>query len=84
MRKKAVLILGFVGVFSLSFVLMMELQGSEMDIQTEQSTIHYAQYEKELITTISVEEQNKVENGLDKQGFISQENGTGFYFSKVK
>ncbi|MCM3574038.1 hypothetical protein M3172_12640 [Mesobacillus subterraneus] len=37
-----------------------------------------------LTTTISVEEQNMVEKSSAKQGFVPQENGTGFFFSKVK
>lgn len=36
------------------------------------------------ITTISVEEQNMVENSTAQQGFVPQENGTGFYFVKNK
>lgn len=39
---------------------------------------------KSPITNISIEEQNMVEKSSAKQGFVSQENGTGFFFSKGK
>lgn len=84
MKKKAVLSLGFVWVFALSFVFMKASQFSEVVTQIGLATVQDAQYEKEIITTISVEEQNMVENGPYQQGFVSQENGTGFYFLKVK
>ncbi|WHX98034.1 hypothetical protein [Neobacillus sp. DY30] len=38
---------------------------------------------KSLTTNISVEKQNMVEKSSAKQGFVPQENGTGFYFTKV-
>ncbi|MEH7514222.1 hypothetical protein V7146_16030 [Gottfriedia acidiceleris] len=38
----------------------------------------------DIITNLAVEEQNKVENSPAQQGFIPQENGTGFYFVKEK
>ncbi|MCM3572317.1 hypothetical protein M3172_03885 [Mesobacillus subterraneus] len=34
------------------------------------------------ITNISIEEQNMVEKSSAKQGFLPQENGTGFFFLK--
>lgn len=39
---------------------------------------------KNVTTTILVEEQNVVENSLAQQGFVPQENGTGFFFTKIK
>lgn len=39
---------------------------------------------KDLYTFISAEEQNMVENSSAQQGFVPQENGTGFYFVRVK
>ncbi|MDN3015711.1 hypothetical protein PH210_05745 [Paenibacillus sp. BSR1-1] len=39
---------------------------------------------KNVTTIISVEEQNMVENSSAQQGFVPQENGTGFFFTKVK
>ncbi|MGG0175189.1 hypothetical protein [Gottfriedia acidiceleris] len=35
-------------------------------------------------TFISAEEQNMLENSSAQQGFVPQENGTGFYFVRVK
>lgn len=49
--------MGFVGVFALSFVFMKGSQVSEVVAQTEQSTVQDVQYEKEITTTVSVEEQ---------------------------
>jgi hypothetical protein len=40
--------------------------------------------EKNVTTNISVEEQNMVESSSAQQGFVPQENGTGFFFTKVK
>ena len=39
---------------------------------------------KDVTTVITVEEQNMVENSPAQQGFVPQENGTGFYFVKEK
>jgi hypothetical protein len=39
---------------------------------------------KDVTTTISVEEQNMVENSTARKGFVPQENGTGFFFTRVK
>lgn len=36
----------------------------------------------DLTTVITAEEQNMVENSSDLEGFVSQEEGTGFYFKK--
>ncbi|MFB7141305.1 hypothetical protein ACFCYN_16770 [Gottfriedia sp. NPDC056225] len=36
----------------------------------------------DVVTTVSVEEQNMVENSSSQQGFVRQENGIGFYFVK--
>ncbi|MGG0176390.1 hypothetical protein [Gottfriedia acidiceleris] len=38
----------------------------------------------DFFTTVTVEEQNRVENISAQQGFVPQENGTGFYFVKEK
>lgn len=35
-------------------------------------------------TKISAEEQNRIENSSAKEGFVPQENGTGFYSTKWK
>ncbi|MEC1523907.1 hypothetical protein P9D43_18055 [Neobacillus niacini] len=37
---------------------------------------------KNVTTMISVKEQNIVENSSAQQGFVAQENGTGFFFKK--
>ncbi|MFP7296934.1 hypothetical protein [Neobacillus niacini] len=40
--------------------------------------------EKNVTTLISMEEQNMVENSATQQGFVPQENGSGFFFARVK
>ncbi|QKE71363.1 hypothetical protein HPK19_00450 [Arthrobacter citreus] len=35
-----------------------------------------------VVTTVSVDEQNMVENSSAQQGFVRQENGAGYYFVK--
>lgn len=39
---------------------------------------------KNVKTVITVEEQNMVENSSALSGIVPQENGTGFYFVKIK
>lgn len=39
---------------------------------------------KVVTTVITAEEQNMVENSSDLEGFVQQENGTGFYFTREK
>jgi len=39
---------------------------------------------EDIVTNVTVEEQNMVENSLAQQGFVPQENGTSFYFVKNK
>lgn len=39
---------------------------------------------KDLKTVITAEEQNRVENSSAISGFVSQENGQGFYFIKER
>ncbi|MEH7748625.1 hypothetical protein V7659_26960 [Neobacillus drentensis] len=38
--------------------------------------------EGKMLPQIYVEEQNMVENSSAQQGFVPQENGTGFFFIK--
>lgn len=40
--------------------------------------------ERDYTTVITTEEQNMVENSTVQSGFVKQENGTGFFFEKVK
>ena len=39
---------------------------------------------RDITTVITAEEHNMVENSSALSGFVSQENGPGFYFEKVK
>jgi hypothetical protein len=99
MNGKLVLTLGFAGVLALSIVLAKDLQKTEASAEVsskqadtynlvtreEQDRIESIVAEvKDVTTVITVEEQNMVENSSAQQGFVPQENGTGFYFTKGK
>lgn len=91
MKKKSVLILGFVGVISLSTGFMKDLafaQTNEGDVvrvvTVEEQEIRENPIDVDYTTVITTEEQNEVENSTVQSGFVSQENGTGFFFEKAK
>lgn len=42
-----------------------------------------AHHEGDAVTTVTAEEQNMVENSSDLEGFVPQEQGKGFHFTKV-
>ncbi|MFY0762495.1 hypothetical protein AB1K32_27320 [Metabacillus dongyingensis] len=99
MKGKLVLTIGFAGVLALSIVFAKDLQKTEASAEVsskqtdtyklitreEQDRIEVTVAEGKAVTTvITVEEQNIVGNSSAKQGFVPQENGTGFYFTKEK
>lgn len=91
MKKKSLLILGFVGVISLSIGFMKDLafaQTNEGDVvrvvTVEEQEIRENPTDGDQTTVITAEEQNAVENSTVQSGFVKQENGTGFLFEKVK
>jgi hypothetical protein len=99
MKGKLVLTLGFAGVLALSIGFAKDLQkieASEKVSSKQTDTYKLITREeqdrregmvaegKDVTTVITVEEQNIVENSSAKQGFVPQENGTGFYFTKEK
>ncbi|MBZ5753041.1 stage II sporulation protein P [Metabacillus rhizolycopersici] len=73
---------------------LLEIGGVENTLQEEYRTVDVlAEVIKDILVTskqtdittvISVEEQNMIENMSVKEGFVPQENGTGFFFTKEK
>ena len=99
MKGKLVLTLGFAGVFAVSIGFEKDLQKTEAsaEVSSKQTgTYKLVTREdqdrregmvaegKDVTTVITAEEQNMVENSSAQQGFVPQENGTGFYFEKDK
>lgn len=99
MKGKLVLTLGFAGVLAVSIGFAKDLQKTEVsaEVSSKQTDTykHVTREEqerregmlaegKEVYTVITVEEQEMVENMSAQQGFVPQENGTGFFFKKEK
>jgi hypothetical protein len=81
MKGKLVLTLGFAGVLALSIGFTKDFPSTKVsaeELQLEEVTSK----QKDMLTVITVEEQNMVEIMPIKEGYISREDGTGFYFSK--
>ncbi|PAK35582.1 hypothetical protein [Peribacillus simplex] len=98
MKGKLVLTLGFAGVLAVSIGFTKDLQKTEASEVSSKQTDTYKHITREeqerregmlaegkdVYTGITVEEEEMVENMSAQQGFIPQENGTGFYFEKEK
>ena len=99
MKGKLFLAFGFVGILAVSFGFSKGFQKTEASIevsskQTERYKLVTREEQdrsegmvtegKDVITVITAEEQKMVENNSAQQGFVSQKNGTGFYFIKGK
>ncbi|MEB2494579.1 hypothetical protein SOP93_26205 [Peribacillus frigoritolerans] len=99
MKGKLVLTLGFAGVLAVSIGFVKDLPKTEAsaEVSSKQTdTYKLVTREeqdrregivvegKDITTVITAEEQNMVENSSAQQGFVPQENGTGFYFVKEK
>lgn len=72
MKGKLVFTIGLTGVLAFTI-------GFAKDLQ---SNIVSAEEQTDITTVITKEEQKMVENMSVKEGFVQQENGTGFYFIK--
>jgi len=70
MKRKLIFTLGLTGVLTFGFA--KDLQS--IKVSAEEQT--------DITTVITKEEQNTVENLSAKKGFVTQENGTGFFFVK--
>ncbi|MEW5596864.1 hypothetical protein ABGT24_25860 [Peribacillus frigoritolerans] len=99
MKGKLVLTLGFAGVLAVSIGFAKDLQKTEAPAEvSSKQTDTYEHITREehvrregmgaeeidVTTVLTAEEQNMVENSSAQQGFVPQENGTGFYFEKEK
>ncbi|MFJ8072336.1 hypothetical protein ACIQZD_26080 [Peribacillus sp. NPDC096447] len=97
MKGKLVLTLGFAGVLAVSIGFAKDLKNTETsaEVSSKQTDtfklvtrVEQDRREgmvaegKDVTTVITAEEQNMVENSSTQQGFVPQENGTGFYFEK--
>ena len=71
-KKKSVLVLGVVGILTLSMIGFKNVSAKE--------PINVSN--RDEVTVITAEEQNKVENSTKLSGFIQQENSSGFFFRK--
>ncbi|MGE8082015.1 hypothetical protein [Peribacillus loiseleuriae] len=88
MKRKSLFIFGVIGVLALSIGFMKDLESTELLAKEQpisESVIGQADINNgDQISVITAEEQNMVENSTDLSGFVSQENGPGFFFEKVK
>ena len=96
MKEKLFLAFGFVGVLAVSFGFSKDFQKTEASVEVSSTQTERYKFVtrdrsegmvtegKDVITVITAEEQNMVENSSAQQGFVSQKNGTGFYFIKEK
>ena len=74
------------------FLLIFFLKPASNEISASSKSVHIVEKQNysegfgggDSITTVSVNEQKMVENSPAQQGFVPQENGTGFYFVKEK
>ncbi|MEE6453182.1 hypothetical protein RAH41_21750 [Gottfriedia acidiceleris] len=94
MKRKLILSIGFAGALALSIGFTKDFQNTKVYAQTNGDQYKHVTREeqdyregntvegKDITTTITVEEQNIVEKSSSKQGFVPQENGTGFFFEK--
>lgn len=94
MKRKSALVFGVIGVLLLSIGVTVFASGqvevSKGDqikvITVEEQDAHEnrAIIGMDIKTVITAEEQNRVENSSALSGFVPQQNGTGFFFEKVK
>ena len=92
MKRKSVITLGVVGILALSIGFTNVLAKGQTNDKTRVVTVEEQELREsnrsiesgDLTTVITAEEQNMVENSLDLEGFVPQEEGTGFFFKKEK
>jgi len=94
MKRKLVLSIGFAGAVALSIGFTKDIENTKVFAQSNEDQYKHVTREeqdyregnpaegKDITTNITVEEQNMVEKSSFKQGFVPQENGTGFFFEK--
>ncbi|WP_242274076.1 hypothetical protein [Bacillus cereus group sp. BfR-BA-01310] len=95
MKRKLVLSIAFSSVLALSFGFVKDVQSTKVFAQTDGDQYKLVTKEeqdqrerkvveeKDVITVITAEEQNMVENSSTQEGFVPQINGPGFYFEKT-
>lgn len=81
MKKKVIFAIGLTGVLAFTIGFVANLQNTQVSI--EEKTV-VASKQTNMTTVITKEEQYMVEKTFVKEGFVPQENGTGFFFIKEK
>lgn len=81
MKKKVIFTIGLTGVLAFTIGFVANLQNTQVSI--EEKTV-VASKQTNMTTVITKEEQYMVEKTFVKEGFVPQENGTGFFFIKEK
>ncbi|MEW9674443.1 hypothetical protein [Ammoniphilus sp. 3BR4] len=93
MKRKSAVIIGLVGVLALSIGFMTNFENTEVlakedgdqyRVVTVEEQNMREKNEKDRTTVITAEEQSMVESSTDLEGFVPQEDGTGFFFKKEK
>ncbi|MCA0987252.1 hypothetical protein [Guptibacillus algicola] len=89
MRKRLGLVLGIVGVITLSIGISDGIVKGETSmgdqtrvVTVEEQNSHEKRVPIDIATVITAEEQTMVESSSIVEGFVPQENGIGFYFKK--
>ncbi len=80
-KKKVIFTIGLTGVLAFTIGFVANLQNTQVSI--EEKTV-VASKQTNMTTVITKEEQYMVEKTFVKEGFVPQENGTGFFFIKEK
>jgi hypothetical protein len=89
MKRKSLFIFGIIGVLTLSIGFMKDFKSTEILAKEQPISENLFKGQADIdngdqIRVVTVEEQNMVENSTDLSGFVSQENGSGFFFEKVR
>jgi hypothetical protein len=100
MKRSLMFIFSMIGILVLSIGFVTELENAEILVKkqpyigngdqirvvtvAEQEMRENSIEEGDRYTVITAEEQSMVENSSNLSGFVPQENGAGFYFSKEK
>lgn len=95
MKRKVGLFFGFIGAFALSIGFTSVLAKGQIDVsdgdkiivvpvEEQEAQENQAIGGKDIKIVITAEEQNRVENSSALSGFVPQQNGTGFFFERVK
>ena len=86
MKTKSISTLLLVGILGLSIGSLKDFQSTEVSGQEKPTKVESVQAfsnEGDVLTVVTAEEQNMIENSSLSSGFLQQDNGTGVFFEKV-